>query len=67
MTGLFAYPDGSMAAVGFAGQSLYVNRRNNVVIVTLSCQSQPPQPAADGVDLRSEYHAFKNAVLAACG
>ena len=56
-----------MAAVGFAGQSLYVNRKNNVVIVTLSCQSQPPQPAADGVDLRSEYHAFKNAVLGACG
>jgi hypothetical protein len=56
-----------MVAVGFAGQSLYVNRKNKVVIVTLSCQPQPPYSAAYGVDLQSEYHAFKNAVLAACG
>jgi len=60
-------PDGSMVAVGFAGQSLYVNRKHKVVIVTLSCQPQPPYAAAYGVDLRTEYHAFKNAVLAACG
>jgi CubicO group peptidase (beta-lactamase class C family) len=60
-------PDGSMVAVGFAGQSLYVNRNDKVVIVTLSCQPQPPYSAAYGVDLQSEYHAFKNAVLAACG
>jgi CubicO group peptidase (beta-lactamase class C family) len=57
-------PDGSMAAVGFAGQSLYVNRKAGVVIVTLSCQPQPPYSAAYGVDLQAEYHAFKNAVLA---
>jgi CubicO group peptidase (beta-lactamase class C family) len=60
-------PDGSMVAVGFAGQSLYINRTNKVVIVTLSCQPQPPYSAAYGVDLKSEYHGFKNAVLAACG
>lgn len=58
-------PDDSMAAVGFAGQSLYVNRRKNVVIVTLSCQPQPPYDAAYAVDLKAEYHAFKNGVLAA--
>jgi CubicO group peptidase (beta-lactamase class C family) len=59
-------PDGSMVAVGFAGQSLYVNRKDKVVIVTLSCQPQPPYSAAYGVDLQTEYHAFKNAVLAVC-
>src|SRR5258706_1069881 len=57
-------PDGSMAAVGFAGQSLYVNRKAKVVIVTLSCQPQPPYAASYSVDLKAEYHAFKNAVLA---
>ena len=56
-----------MVAVGFAGQSLYVNRKSNVVIVTLSCQPQPPYSAAYDVDLQSEYHAFKNAVIAVCG
>jgi len=58
-------PDDSMAAVGFAGQSLYVNRNENVVIVTLSCQPQPPYDAAYTVDLKVEYHAFKNAVIEA--
>lgn len=60
-------PDGSMVAVGFAGQSLYVNRKARVVIVTLSCQPQPPYSAAYSVDLQAEYHAFKNAVLAELG
>jgi CubicO group peptidase (beta-lactamase class C family) len=60
-------PDGSMVAVGFAGQSLYINRKDEIVIVTLSCQPQPPYAAAYGVDLQAEYHAFKNAVVAACG
>jgi CubicO group peptidase (beta-lactamase class C family) len=60
-------PDGSMAAVGFAGQSLYVNRKAKVVIVTLSCQPQPPYSESYRVDLKAEYHAFKNAVLAECG
>lgn len=57
-------PDGSMVALGFAGQSLYVNRQSNVVIVTLSCQPQPPYSAAYTVDLKAEHHAFKEAVLA---
>ena len=57
-------PDGSVVAVGFAGQSLYVNRKDKVVIVTLSCQPQPPYSASYSVDLKAEYHAFKNAVLA---
>jgi len=57
-------PDDSMVALGFAGQSLYINRRRNAVIVTLSCQPQPPYAAAYTVDFKSEYHAFKEAVLA---
>ena len=60
-------PDGSMVAVGFAGQSLYINRKHKVVIVTLSCQPQPPYSAAYDIDLKTEYHAFKDAVLVACG
>lgn len=57
-------PDGSMVALGFAGQSLYVNRKDKVIIVTLSCQPQPPFSASYNVDLKAEQHAFKNAVLA---
>jgi CubicO group peptidase (beta-lactamase class C family) len=60
-------PDGSMAAVGFAGQSLYVNRKAKIVIVTLSCQPQPPYSESYRVDLKAEYHAFKNAVMAELG
>jgi CubicO group peptidase (beta-lactamase class C family) len=60
-------PDGSMVAVGFAGQSLYVNRKARVVIVTLSCQPQPPYSAVYSVDLKAEYHAFKYAVMAEFG
>ena len=60
-------PDGSMVALGFAGQALYVNRKVGVVIVTLSCQPQPPYAASYGVDLKAEQHLFKDAVLAACG
>ncbi|MBR1223425.1 MULTISPECIES: serine hydrolase [unclassified Bradyrhizobium] len=58
-------PDGSMVALGFAGQALYVNRKAGVVIVTLSCQPQPPYAASYGVDLKAEQHLFKDAVLAA--
>ena len=57
-------PYDSMVALGFAGQSLYINRRRNAVIVTLSCQPQPPYAAAYTVDFKTEYHAFKEAVLA---
>ncbi|MBN8899897.1 MAG: serine hydrolase, partial [Rhodospirillales bacterium] len=51
-------PDGAMVAVGFAGQSLYVNRRTRSVIVTLSCWPQPPYDAAYGVDRKAERLAF---------
>ena len=57
-------PDGSMVAVGFAGQALYINRAKKVIMVTLSCQPQPPFAAAYGIDHHAEYHAFKSAVLA---
>ena len=57
-------PDGSMVALGFAGQVLYVNRKAGAVIVTLSCQPQPPYAASYGVDLKAEQHLFKDAVLA---
>lgn len=58
-------PDGAMVAVGFAGQTLYVNRRRQIVIVTLSCHPQPPYAAAYPVDFKGERQAFKQAVLAA--
>lgn len=57
-------PDGAMVAVGFAGQTLYVNRRAGVVIVTLSCVPQPPYAAPYGVDFAAERAEFKQAVLA---
>ncbi|CAN7621935.1 serine hydrolase [Bosea sp. LjRoot9] len=56
-------PDGAMVASGFAGQTLYVNRRANVVIVTLSCHPQPPFAASYGIDFKAERFAFKRAVL----
>jgi CubicO group peptidase (beta-lactamase class C family) len=56
-------PDGAMVAVGFAGQSLYVNRRDGVVIVTLSCWPQPPFDAAYGIDRKAERSAFHAAVV----
>ena len=34
-------------------------RKHKIVIVTLSCQPQPPYSAAYDVDLQAEYHAFK--------
>jgi CubicO group peptidase (beta-lactamase class C family) len=56
-------PDGAMVAVGFAGQTLYINRSATVVIVTLSCHPQLPFAAAYGIDLKAERFAFKKAVL----
>ena len=53
-----------MVALGFAGQALYVDRKAGVVIVTLSCQPQPPYAASMNVDLKVEQHLFKDAVLA---
>lgn len=58
-------PDGSMAAVGFAGQSIYVNRAVRTVIITLSCWPQPPFAAAYRTDFRSERRAFQAGVLEA--
>lgn len=58
-------PDGAMVAVGFAGQSLYVNRATRTVIVTLSCWPQPPFAAAYGLDFSAERRAFHAGVLAA--
>lgn len=60
-------PDGAMVAVGFAGQTLYVNRQANVVIVTLSCHPQPPFAASYDVDFKAERFAFKKAVLGQLG
>jgi len=60
-------PDGAMVAVGFAGQSIYVNRAARTVIVTLSCWPQPPFAAAHGIDFRAERRAFHAGVLAALG
>ncbi len=57
--------DGAMVAVGFAGQTLYVNRARGVVIVTLSCHPQPPYDAGYTVDFKAERRAFKAAVLEA--
>lgn len=56
-------PDGSMVAAGFAGQTLYVNRKADIVIVTLSCQPQPPFAASYDIDIKAERFAFKDAVL----
>ncbi|MFC7693520.1 serine hydrolase domain-containing protein [Paeniroseomonas aquatica] len=57
-------PNGAMVAVGFAGQTLYVNRAAEVVIVTLSCWPQPPH-VTDGIDRKAERLAFCAAVVAA--
>ena len=56
-------PDGAMVASGFAGQTLYVNVKADVVIVTLSCHPQPPFAASYGMDVKAERFAFKRAVI----
>lgn len=58
-------PGGAMLAVGFAGQSMYVNRAEGVVIVTLSCWPQPPFDTGYAIDRKSERLAFNAAVVAA--
>lgn len=57
--------DGAMVAVGFAGQSLYINRAEDLVLVTLSCQPQPPFAAAYSVDIPQERRLFTEAVVTA--
>ncbi len=56
-------PDDAMVAVGFAGQTLYINRREGVVIVTQSCWPQPPFDAAYGIDRKAERRAFHAAIV----
>jgi CubicO group peptidase (beta-lactamase class C family) len=58
-------PDGSMVAVGFAGQSIYVNRAARTVVVTLACWPQPPFAAAYRMNFAAERRAFHDGVLAA--
>ena len=58
-------PDDAMVAVGFAGQSIYLNREARTVIVTLSCWPQPPYAAAYGIDFGAERRAFNAAVIRA--
>ena len=53
---------GAMVAVGFAGQSLYIDRQADVVIVTLSCQPQPPYAVPSDFDFKTERQAFHAAV-----
>ena len=56
---------GAGVAVGFAGQSLYVNRATGTVIATMSCWPQPPYAAAHGIDLRAERQAMLAGIVAA--
>lgn len=57
--------NGAMVAVGFAGQSLFIHPAEQLVIVTLSCQPQPPYAAAYGIDMKAERKAFLRAVVTA--
>ena len=54
--------DGAMAAVGFAGQSLLIDRARDLVVVTLSCQPQPPYVPAGTIDWKAERAAFHAAL-----
>ncbi|WP_337998235.1 serine hydrolase [Oleispirillum naphthae] len=56
-------PDGSMVALGFAGQTIYINRKENLVIVTLGCWPQPPYNSAYGRDFKGARRAFQKAVV----
>lgn len=56
---------GAMAAVGFAGQSLVIDRARQLVTVTLSARPQPPYDAPYGIDFRAERTAFQHALNAA--
>jgi CubicO group peptidase (beta-lactamase class C family) len=56
---------GAMVAVGFAGQSLFIHPAEELVIVTLSCQPQPPYAGAYGIDMKAERRAFQRAVIEA--
>jgi len=59
--------EGSMAAVGFAGQSLVIDRARHLVTATFSARPQPPYAAAYGIDFTAERSAFQQAVNAHLG
>jgi CubicO group peptidase (beta-lactamase class C family) len=54
--------EGAMVAVGFAGQSLLIDRAAGLVAVTLSCQPQPPYARSDAPDWKAERAAFHAAL-----
>lgn len=54
--------DGVMAAVGFAGQSLLIDRAAGLVAVILSCQPQPPYAIPGAPDWKTERAAFQKAL-----
>jgi CubicO group peptidase (beta-lactamase class C family) len=56
-------PDGSMVAIGFAGQTIYINRKEKLVIVTLGCWPQPPYLIAGDNDRKGARLAFQKAVV----
>jgi len=58
-------PDGAMVAVGFAGQTIYINRKENLVVVTLSCWPQPPYLIPGDHDRKGALHAFQGVVVSA--
>jgi CubicO group peptidase (beta-lactamase class C family) len=58
-------PDGSMVALGFAGQTTYINRKENLVIVTLAAWPQPPYRIQGERDRRGARQAFTAAVVEA--
>jgi CubicO group peptidase (beta-lactamase class C family) len=60
-------PDGSMVAVGFGGQSIYINRSQDLVIATTSCWPQPPYDAPYAIDRNAERLAFRASVVSLLG
>ena len=55
---------GTMAAVGFAGQSLVIDQAAGLVTVTLSCQPQPPYATGATLDWKTERATFQAALSA---
>ncbi len=57
-------PSDALVAVGFAGQTIYIDRARQAVVVTLGCWPQPPFDAAYGIDFKAERQAFLQAAIA---
>jgi len=53
--------------VGFAGQSLVIDRARHLVTATFSARPQPPYAAAYGIDFTAERRAFQQALNAHLG